>query len=247
MGLRIISTSILLITLSGFLIGCEIDILLEENFEDDVAGELPNRESVPDNAFYTFSGSGLEDIGLEVINDGLLDSTSLLLNNNRPPLEEVIPWNRPFIIFVSADFDWDEEGRIFMVWNGSIDSGQSDSYLDIYTRYFRIRLEDGKIYYRNLSGTFSELGPYTVNSPHTFLITLDRITEEYSIEIFQRQSASIIRSGPKPIRATRSNPFTERRIDIGMNYSVKDGFDPNFSTGSYEIDNVLITKEKPEI
>ncbi len=243
------SLSIVLIVLSGLLFGCSSDILLKENFEDDVPGNLPRSQSEPDRAFLNYSGIGTipEEVGLEVLENGVLDSTnSLLLNNDRPPLEEVLPWNRPNIIFVTTDFDWGDDERIFIAWNGSINSGQNDSFLDIYTPFFNIRLTNGMVYLRTLAHTFSELGTYVENSPHTFLITIDKSTEEYSIEIFQRRSA-IIRTGPTPINSTRPNPFSGNRITLNMKYDVHVGYDPLFTTGDYEIDNILISKEKPEI
>jgi len=246
---KINSLSIVLIVVSGLLFGCSPEILLKENFEDDIPGNLPQSQSEPDRAFLNYSGIGTvpEEVGLEILINGALDSTnSLLLNNERPPLEEVLPWNRPYIIFVTTDFDWGEDERIFIAWNGSINSGQNDSFLDIYSPFFNIRLTDGLIYLRTLDQTFSELGTSVENSPHTFLITIDKSSEEYSIEIFQRRT-SIIRSGPRPINSTRANPFSGDRITLDMRYDVHVGFDPISSTGNYEIDNILISKEKPEI
>lgn len=75
---------------------------------------------------------------------------------------------------MTTDFDWGDYERIFIAWNGSINSGQNASFLDLYTPFFNIRLTDGKIYLRTLEGTFSELGYYVENSPHTFLITIDK-------------------------------------------------------------------------
>ena len=243
------SLSIVLILLSGLFSGCSSEILLKENFEDDVPGNLPGSQSEPARAFLTYGGIGAipEEVGLEVLENGVLDSTnSLLLNNNRPPLDEVLPWNRPLIIFVSSDFDWGENERVFIAWNGSINSGQSDSFLYIYTPFFNMRLSGGIIYLRTPELTFTEFGTYDENTPHTFLVTIDKSSEEYSIEVFQRRTP-LISTGPKPFISTRPNPFSGDRITLTMRYDVRVGFDPNFSTGSYEIDNILISKERPEL
>lgn len=63
-------------------------------------GNLPRSQSEPDRTFLNYAGIGAnpDEVGLEVLENGVLNSTnSLLLINDRPPLEEVLPWNRPYI------------------------------------------------------------------------------------------------------------------------------------------------------
>jgi len=239
---------ILLFCLAFLCMSCNSSKILYATFESDTIGDLPNEnppESPTGDLIYTSAGSSSAGSGsLEVINANVLNSgKTLLYRNVNIPL-----WNR-YVGFVSKEVSWEADRTIYAYWTGSIDLEPMGSSLRIWigNGHFLplalLEFDDGHVKLQTGSGSnssFETLGDYNENSSHTIILNVNKTTQTYAVSIIQGGRTGNLNTGTRPVLNTLALETERPTLYMWFNQN-KSG------SGSYEIDDITISKENPEI
>ena len=239
--------SIFLFCLSFLLVGCNSSKIFYATFESDTVGNLPNEdppESPAGDLIYTSAGGSSASGGsLEVINADVLSSgKTLLYRNVNIPL-----WYR-YVGFVSKEVSWEDDRTIYAYWTGSIDLDPSGSSLRIWigNGHFLplalLEFNDGDIRLQTGTGSnssFETLGSFNENSSHTIILNVDKATQTYAISIIQGGRAGNLNTGSRPVLNTDALETERPTLYMWFNEDLS-------GSGSYEIDEITISKENPE-
>jgi hypothetical protein len=233
--IRLISISILLTAITG----CGSP-LFRADFDSDTLGDSPSASppGSPVGDFIYLSAPGTIPGPAVVVSDSAFAGRSLRYRNS-----DVELWYR-FVGFMSKEITSASE-QYWAAWNGRPNLPNSASALDIWfgNAHFLpmalLRFDNGQVRLQTSTGaspSFETLGTYASGTVHTVLMKIDKLAGTYVITIFA--SGGNITTGVRPV--LNSSALGTLRPTVYMFFS-----DDVSSSGTYTVDNVLITEACP--